>query len=161
MDYFVPVSHELKNSMLIPGTKQNGVTEYYGIILTNRKGQSLGNLDFRHMLPCVDNKFLTPINPYENLGQFGIQQFECCNDNQNYIQQLARSAFDNIQSQDYTFLNETSVNTENILIAAWDYLDMTEERDAIDAKMTARINTLNELASNISTPTNTEQLSLL
>lgn len=151
INYFVPVSHETKESMIIPETKRNGVIEYYGIPLYNQDNQTTGNLDFRHMLPCVDDRFIEQID-IKQMSQFGKEQARFCLKNAKYIKQTATSTYNNVKSCDYAFLNSTSIDFEEVLDAAWDYLDLIEEREeatALKKKIDMRVTQSETMATTI------------
>lgn len=150
VDYFVPVSHEIKDKMEILGSRANGFAEYYGIPLMNKDKEMTGNLDFRYMLPCVDNRFLTPINPDNDLGAYGREQAHFCTLIKNRICKNAQETYNNIQSGEYKSLTESSVNFEMALDDAWTYLDKVEEREKMTAKMAIRSSIANEMISNVS-----------
>lgn len=150
VDYYVPVSHEIKDEMEIPGSKRNGFPEHYGVNIRNEHKKKTGNLDFRHMLPCVDARFIRKISPNE-LSAFGKGQLTFCEADKNNILTTARNAYNNIQSHDYSFLNKTSVNYDNVIDAAWEHLDKVEEREISEKRQTMadRVNKANMLAANI------------
>lgn len=154
VDYFVPVSHEQKDTMEIPGSRKNGFPEYYGVSLYGNDKEKTGNLDFRHMLPCVDPRFIKKIDDNNELSNFGKEQFRFCRCSENRIRKTAQSAYNNIVSQDYPFLNKTSIDYETVLDTAWEHLDKIEECELADKrkKMTDRANKADILAANINTP---------
>lgn len=150
VDYFVPVSHEIKDKMEILGSKENGFVEHYGLSIRDKNGEKNGNLDFRYMLPCVDDRFLTPVDLDKNLSDYGKGQCKYCKDNEKLIRISARETYNNIQSGEYKNLTESSVNFEMALDDAWTYLDKVEEREKMTAKMTMRSSIANEMISNVS-----------
>lgn len=152
VDYYVPVSHEIKGTMEIFGSKENGFVEHYGMSLMNAEHEKNGNLDFRYMLPCVDDRFLTPIDPDNDLGAYGREQAHFCTRMEKNICRNARETYNNIQSGEYKELTESSVNFEMALDDAWTYLDKVEEREAKLAVMSNRSSMADGMASNVSAP---------
>ncbi len=117
VDYYVPVSSQIKEMKL-------NKYENYGVQIQDKKGTICGNLDFRFMIPCVDNRFLTK----HIANGFANEQEEFCKNKQALICREARYTFNNIQSGDYDFLNETAINNEAVTNAAWERVDQYEAR---------------------------------
>lgn len=149
--YFVPVSSQTeKNSMVIPGSAYNGVTEYYGIPLPDASGHNKGggNLDFRFMIPCVNDELLTPMTP---TSDFAKTQAAFCMKNEKIICRIASDTYQNIQSGDYDFLNNSSINQENVLDKMWEYEDILESRRNMAekrAKMIVRASAADNITPN-------------
>lgn len=118
VNYYVPVSHQTDKDM------QLSKIEKYGVRIVDAQGECVGNLDFRFMVPCVDDRFL---EKHKSAG-YAVAQEAFCNSKQALIRREARATFDNIQSGDYNFLNKTAIKNEEVLNAAWEYVDQYEAR---------------------------------
>ena len=151
VNYFVPVSSQTgKDDMIIPGSAYNGAVEHFGILLPDEKGHSKGgsNLDFRFMIPCVNSELLTPMAPKSNYAK---NQAKFCMSNEKRICREAYDTYQNIQSGEYSFLNESAINQQAVYDKMWEYEDILETRREIKekrAKMTARASETSRIAPN-------------
>lgn len=136
VDYFVPVSHQIKDEMVIPGSlKETGVAEHYGISIRNENRDKTGNLDFRFMIPVVNTDYLTTIE----LTNFGSQQLLFCRNNEHLIKNIAHWTYCNINAQSYDYLDKTAVSYDCLLSNAFDYDDeYTEQISTGEKKESAR-----------------------
>lgn len=153
VNYYVPVSHEQK-SMEIIGSRRNGFPEYFGLNMRDQNNEKAGSLDFRYMIPCVDERFLETIDPNQDLGKYGKGQAHFCQKYERTICNSARNAYENIQSCEYPMLKDSSIDFENAITAAWEHLDKVEEREnnkEKKAKIAARSASADSMTANIST----------
>lgn len=136
VDYFVPVSHQIKGNMVIQGSRYDtGVTEYYGTSITDSNHNKTGNLDFRFMIPVVNTEYLTPFEP----KGFSAEQNTFCQKYRKTIQNIAHQTYSNIKTKNYDFLNESAIDHDNALLGAFDYDDeYTEQIESGQKKETAR-----------------------
>ncbi len=125
VDYYVPVSHQLEKDMYIPGSKQNGFSEYYGVFIKDDKGNKTGCLDFRFMVPCVDDRFISP----HDITGHAADEINFCRTYETAIKKQARDTYENIKSGEYSFLNKSSVDDEAVLDASWCYLDELDAKE--------------------------------
>ena len=132
--FYVPVSHEIKESMEIPGTRSSGCTEYYGMSLRSKTGEKTGSLNFKYMIPCVNSRFLEKIDPDKTLGSFGKAQYDFCSANERRICNMVYDTYNNIVSGEYPGLTSGSVDFEAAQDEAWQHLDRVEEREEQAAK---------------------------
>lgn len=149
IDYYVPVSHS-EHNMYIQGSAQNGIKEYHGINMVTRSCEHIGCLDFRYMIPCVDDRFIESHTPHGH----GKTQMNFCYEHENEIKMLARDTYNNITADTYPELTRSSVKFEKALGTAWDYLDKVEEKEEADkqkAKISMRYTTASHMTCNIST----------
>lgn len=157
VDFYVPISHEVKENMEIPGTRASGCPEYYGMSLRSKTGEKTGSLNFKYMIPCVDDRFLEKIDPEKMLSSFGKAQCDFCKANESRIRNIAYDTYNNIVSNDYPGLTKDSVDFEAAQDEAWQHLDRVEEqvaqeRMAQTEKMNARFEKTEQTLS-VKTPT--------
>ena len=125
VDYFVPVSHQIKGDMAIPGSRYDtGVTEYYGLSIINENREKTGNLDFRFMIPVVNTEYLTSFEP----KGFSAEQNTFCQTNKQMIQSMAHQTYGNIKAKNYDFLNGSAIDHDSVLSGAFDYDDEYTEQ---------------------------------
>ncbi len=129
VDYYVPVSHQIKN-MYIPGSAQNGVREYYGVTIYDKNGNASGCLDFRYLIPCVNNALITPCQPKGH----AVTEWDFCERNQKIIMKNANNTFHNIQANNYPFLTETSVDNDKAIDFMWYVESELEDEYADDSE---------------------------
>lgn len=138
VNYYVPVSHETEKNQMSVYDPETKTVEYYGMYIRNSNNQKIGNLDFRFMVPCYDDKLLTPCD----LTGYGLEQNQACLKLQSTICKNAETTYKNIQSNDYPWLNESSVNYDNVIDTMWSYDDeKIKHRKLIAEQLAATIST--------------------
>lgn len=122
IDYFVPVSHQIKKMTLPDG-------ETYGISLKDSQGQPSGCLDFRFCVPCPFPECLTPYTP----KGFAVEQWDFCSKHKNGICREAERTYENILSGDYSFLTSSSIHYgQDLDDQIWIYDDILTEKQEKD-----------------------------
>ncbi len=116
IDYYVPISSKNRNMRL------NNI-ETYGINMRDiNTGELIGCLDFRFMIPCSNQDLITPHKP----TGYAVAQDIFCQKNKSRICAEARATYNNVESKDYPFLNQTAVRQERLNDAIWAYDDILD-----------------------------------
>lgn len=154
VNYFVPVSHETNKGDMCIFDKETKMHEQYGLYLMSDEGDTLGNLDFRFMVPCQDNNLLELFEP----TGYGARQAEICHQMTKDICDTALHTYNLITSGDYPQLSKDAVDFAKANDAMYLYDDIKDKkREPISCKNIESRSI--DIATDDKTPNPTENIS--
>lgn len=147
---FVPVSHQTKPA------PTPGQDIPYTRLITD-KGENVGSLNYKYMVPVADARF---IEPRTNLGAYGQKQADCCMAMERSIKADAREKHN--EYVDFENIKTTAHNINDLIDANFELADELDARMEAETKtpapikqpeskpniMDSRVKTANTLSTN-------------